>query len=75
MDNFMSRQQQEMGTGSEKTTDMIREMLFDTNPILLVITFVVTLFHTLFDFLAFKNDVQVIASLEEVFCYCILNCV
>ena len=30
-------------------------MLIDTNPILLVTTFAVSLLHSLFDFLAFKN--------------------
>jgi hypothetical protein len=50
--------QTNMGTSSERDTDMIREVLFDTNPILLVITFFVSLLHSLFDFLAFKNDIQ-----------------
>lgn len=52
------KQQQAMGTGSERDTDMIREVLFDTNPWLLGLTFCVSLLHMLFDFLAFKNDVQ-----------------
>lgn len=38
--------------------DMLRTLLFDTNPILLVITFLVTLLHTVFDILAFKNDIS-----------------
>jgi hypothetical protein len=54
-----------MGTGSERDTDMIREVLFDTNPVLLGITFVVSMFHMLFDFLAFKNDIQVML----LFCF------
>jgi hypothetical protein len=52
------KQQQTMGTGSERDSDMIREVLFDTNPYLLAITFAVSLLHMLFDFLAFKNDIQ-----------------
>lgn len=32
-------------------------MLLETNPYLLGVTFIVSLLHTLFDFLAFKNDV------------------
>lgn len=52
------RAQEAMGTGSERDTDMIREVIFDTNPWLLGLTFAVSLLHTVFDFLAFKNDVQ-----------------
>jgi len=48
-----------MGASSDRETDIIRETLLDTNPWLLGITVVVTLLHTLFDILAFKNDVQV----------------
>ena len=35
--------------------DDIKEMIRDANPILLAITFVVSLLHSVFDFLAFKN--------------------
>lgn len=42
----------------ERESDMFRELLLDTNPWLLAVTAVVSLLHTLFDFLAFKNDVQ-----------------
>ena len=50
--------QSNLGASSERETDLIRDVLFDTNPILLVITFVVSILHSLFDFLAFKNDIQ-----------------
>ena len=43
---------------TEKENDMLRETLLSTSPTLLVITAIVTLLHTLFDFLAFKNDIQ-----------------
>jgi hypothetical protein len=43
---------------SERETDIIREMLFETNPWLLAVTMVVSLLHSLFDILAFKNDIQ-----------------
>ena len=33
-------------------------MLLETNPILLTITFIVSLLHSIFDFLAFKNDID-----------------
>jgi len=38
--------------------DMLKKMMLDTNPILLGITLTVSLLHTLFDFLAFKNDIS-----------------
>ena len=41
--------------GSE--VDRIKNILRDTNPILLGITIAVSILHSLFDFLAFKNDV------------------
>ena len=43
---------------TEKENDMLRETLLSTSPTLLVITAIVTLLHSLFDFLAFKNDIQ-----------------
>lgn len=46
------------GTQGEKETDQIKSMIMDTNPILLVITLVVSTLHMLFDFLAFKNDIS-----------------
>lgn len=46
----------------DKEIDDIKYMLRDTNPILVGITIVVSLLHSLFDFLAFKNDVQVCIS-------------
>ncbi|XP_021947253.1 cleft lip and palate transmembrane protein 1 homolog [Folsomia candida] len=38
--------------------DTLKEAMIDTNPILLVLTFVVSLLHSVFEFLAFKNDIQ-----------------
>ncbi len=43
---------------TEKENDMLRETLLSTSPTLLIITALVTLLHSLFDFLAFKNDIQ-----------------
>jgi hypothetical protein len=43
---------------AESETDEIKRMLVETNSILLAITFAVSLLHSLFDFLAFKNDIQ-----------------
>eukprot|EP00638_Chattonella_subsalsa_P017391 CAMPEP_0117821114 /NCGR_PEP_ID=MMETSP0949-20121206/2868_1 /TAXON_ID=44440 /ORGANISM="Chattonella subsalsa, Strain CCMP2191" /LENGTH=608 /DNA_ID=CAMNT_0005660193 /DNA_START=279 /DNA_END=2106 /DNA_ORIENTATION=- len=50
--------QTEMGYSVEGETDTFRQMLLDTSPWLLGVTFVVSLLHTIFDFLAFKNDVK-----------------
>lgn len=50
--------QQSTALSSERDTDMIRELLFDTNPWLLALTGVVSLLHSLFDILAFRNDIQ-----------------
>ncbi|KAI9193337.1 cleft lip and palate transmembrane protein 1-domain-containing protein [Polychytrium aggregatum] len=43
---------------SQSETDELKRMFTDTNPILLGVTFVVSLLHSLFDFLAFKNDID-----------------
>ncbi|EOD13312.1 hypothetical protein EMIHUDRAFT_316803 [Emiliania huxleyi CCMP1516] len=43
--------------GDEMVEEM-RRMLLETNPWLLGLTMAVSLLHSLFDFLAFKNDVQ-----------------
>eukprot|EP00587_Corethron_hystrix_P008430 CAMPEP_0113314266 /NCGR_PEP_ID=MMETSP0010_2-20120614/10392_1 /TAXON_ID=216773 ORGANISM="Corethron hystrix, Strain 308" /NCGR_SAMPLE_ID=MMETSP0010_2 /ASSEMBLY_ACC=CAM_ASM_000155 /LENGTH=313 /DNA_ID=CAMNT_0000170511 /DNA_START=98 /DNA_END=1039 /DNA_ORIENTATION=- /assembly_acc=CAM_ASM_000155 len=47
-----------MGASDGKDNDMVRNMLMDTNPFLLAITFAVSILHTVFDFLAFKNDIS-----------------
>ncbi|XP_014216437.1 cleft lip and palate transmembrane protein 1 homolog [Copidosoma floridanum] len=38
--------------------DTLKEMLLETNPYLLGMTIVVSIFHSVFEFLAFKNDIQ-----------------
>ncbi|KNC85687.1 hypothetical protein SARC_02136 [Sphaeroforma arctica JP610] len=52
------RQQQMFGGAAAGESDMMKRMLTDTNPILLVVTMIVTVLHTVFDILAFKNDIQ-----------------
>ena len=50
---------QEAFTGEEdQGNDMLRNMLLETNPYLLVVTAVVSALHTIFDILAFKNDIS-----------------
>ena len=43
---------------SKKDIDNTKKMLVETNPYLLGVTAIVTLLHTVFDFLAFKNDIS-----------------
>lgn len=60
--------------GNDKDNDVFKEILTDTNPILLVITFAVSMLHMLFDMLAFKNDIQVNKELYMtlIVCYFII---
>ena len=48
---------QEMGF-AEQDTDDVKAIFLDTNLYLLLLTVVVTSFHLLFDFLAFKSDIH-----------------
>jgi len=43
---------------SDEDQDTIKRTLLDTNPYLLALTVVITLVHNVFEFLAFKNDIQ-----------------
>jgi len=43
---------------ADEDHDTIKQALLETNPYLLGITIVVSLVHTVFEFLAFKNDIQ-----------------
>jgi len=51
------RTQAEMLGEDESASDMFRTMLLETNPYLLAVTAVVSVLHSIFDFLAFKNDI------------------
>ncbi|KAI9297207.1 cleft lip and palate transmembrane 1 [Neoconidiobolus thromboides FSU 785] len=55
-DAQLSMQMQMMG-GDPHEMDLIKSTLMDTNPWLLGLTMIVSLLHSLFDFLAFKNDI------------------
>ncbi|TMW61070.1 hypothetical protein Poli38472_014531 [Pythium oligandrum] len=52
------RNQEATGTSSRRDTDSMKRMFLETNPYLLAVTIMVSLLHSLFDFLAFKNDVS-----------------
>merc|ERR1712241_1441566 len=47
-----------MGEEEDEDQDSIKEAFLETNIYLLVITFVVSIVHSIFEFLAFKNDIQ-----------------
>lgn len=53
-----------LGLG-EEAYDMIKEMLTENNPYYLALTFVVSMLHSLFEFLAMKNDVMFWRNLES----------
>eukprot|EP00262_Sarcandra_glabra_P020094 TRINITY_DN7897_c0_g1_i1.p1 TRINITY_DN7897_c0_g1~~TRINITY_DN7897_c0_g1_i1.p1 ORF type:complete len:590 (-),score=95.29 TRINITY_DN7897_c0_g1_i1:365-2134(-) len=46
------------GSMLEGEADELKRVFLEGNPYLLMITMVVSLFHSVFDFLAFKNDIQ-----------------
>ena len=50
--------QSEINGDDDSGNDMFRTMLLETNPILLAITAIVSVLHTIFDVLAFKNDIN-----------------
>ena len=58
MEQSWKQQEDFMGEEDASGGDMFRTLLLDTNPILLVVTGIVTLLHTVFDVLAFKNDIS-----------------
>merc|ERR1712110_1047332 len=47
-----------MGEEEDDDQDSIKEAFLETNLYLLIITFVVSIVHSIFEFLAFKNDIQ-----------------
>merc|ERR1740128_668826 len=46
------------GEGMDEDQDSLKEAMLETNPYLLGMTFVVSVVHSIFEFLAFKNDIQ-----------------
>eukprot|EP01133_Synstelium_polycarpum_P007581 gene7581-8872_t len=52
-----SLEMQSMLSGGSETNDDFKRMLTDTNPYLLALTMAVSILHTVFEFLAFKNDI------------------
>ncbi|RIB26894.1 cleft lip and palate transmembrane protein 1-domain-containing protein [Gigaspora rosea] len=58
MDESFRKQAQMIGGDAHSEFDEIKRMLKETNPILLGVTFIVSLLHSVFEFLAFKNDIS-----------------
>ncbi|GJP48434.1 hypothetical protein CLOM_g7718 [Closterium sp. NIES-68] len=50
--------QQQFGTAVESEADELKRVFLEGNPILLGVTVVVSILHSVFDFFAFKNDIQ-----------------
>lgn len=46
------------GDSSDADQDAMKEAILETNPIMLGLTVVVSIVHSIFEFLAFKNDIQ-----------------
>jgi hypothetical protein len=46
------------GDEQDEDQDSLKEMLLETSPYLLGLTFTVSILHTVFELLAFKNDIQ-----------------
>lgn len=53
--NFFSQGEEEQ---SDEDQDTLKETLLETNPYLLAVTFAVSILHSVFELLAFKNDIQ-----------------
>lgn len=58
MEESWRKQAELTGEDDDSGTDMIRTMLLETNPILLAVTVLVSVLHSIFDILAFKNDIH-----------------
>jgi Cleft lip and palate transmembrane protein 1 (CLPTM1) len=52
-----AQQNSPMGGATAQEMDEMKRMLLETNPILLGTTIVVSILHSLFEFLAFKNGI------------------
>jgi len=56
--NFMANLMSDDNDHEDADQDSIKEAFLETNIYLLVITFVISIVHSVFEFLAFKNDIQ-----------------
>lgn len=54
---YVSAVQRDMGMQADGESDELKRVLLEGNPIFLAITFAVSMLHSVFDVLAFKNDI------------------
>jgi len=52
-------------TGGESTFDLIKDMIVDNNPYYLAVTMIVSTLHSVFEFLAMKNDIMFWRNIES----------
>lgn len=60
------RQQETLGLLKPSDYDEYKRIWLETDPILFTVTAIVSLLHTVFEFLAFKNDIQFWNGKEDV---------
>ncbi|CAG8521319.1 2070_t:CDS:2 [Acaulospora morrowiae] len=58
MEDSIRNQASMLGSDAHSEFDEMKRMLRETNPILLGVTFTVSILHSIFEFLAFKNDIS-----------------
>lgn len=51
-------QQKSLGVSDDHAEEDLKRMFTETNPVLLGVTMIVSMLHMVFEFLAFKNDIQ-----------------
>ena len=61
--NWMKEMMGQETDGSD--SDVLKEMLLETNPYLVATTFIVSILHMIFELLAFKNEIQFWNSKKE----------
>lgn len=44
--------------GIENSSDQLKEMILNTDPILMITTWIVSILHSIFEMLAIKNEVS-----------------
>ena len=58
--------QEDFGMGSARMFDEYKRIWLETDPILFTVTAIVSILHTVFEFLAFKNEIQFWSGKEDV---------
>lgn len=53
------------GEDDDEEQDTLKEAILDTNPYLLALTFVISILHSIFEFLAFKNGLLTLSLIDR----------